>query len=106
MGTYEVHWPHSAIGACNTPYQYQSPFYDGVFCNWNDAVAQAVTSDAQNLSMQLVFSRKSLLSSMTRTTTTPTLCVVLSLILTSGQMLPHTPVRPLVQVAITPSAQS
>merc|ERR1711953_200690 len=24
-------------------------FYDGVFCNWNDAAAQAVTSDAQNL---------------------------------------------------------
>jgi len=31
--TYEVHWPHSAAGACGTPYQYQTPFYDGVFCN-------------------------------------------------------------------------
>jgi len=31
--TYEVHWPHSAAGACNTPHQYQTPFYDGVFCN-------------------------------------------------------------------------
>jgi len=31
--TYEVHWPHSAVGACNTPNQYQTPFYDGVFCN-------------------------------------------------------------------------
>merc|ERR1712087_445208 len=31
--TYEVHWPHSKAGACGTPYQYQSPFYDGVFCN-------------------------------------------------------------------------
>jgi hypothetical protein len=30
--TYEVHWPHSSLGACGTPYQYQSPFYDGVFC--------------------------------------------------------------------------
>jgi len=30
--TYEVHWPHSAAGACNTPYQFQTPFYDGVFC--------------------------------------------------------------------------
>ena len=30
--TYEVHWPHSAAGACGTPDQYQSPFYDGVFC--------------------------------------------------------------------------
>merc|ERR1712151_257410 len=30
--TYEVHWPHSAAGMCGTPWQYQSPFYDGVFC--------------------------------------------------------------------------
>ena len=30
--TYEVHWPHSAAGARNTPWQYQTPFYDGVFC--------------------------------------------------------------------------
>lgn len=30
--TYEVHWPHSAAGACGTPNQYQTPFYDGVFC--------------------------------------------------------------------------
>lgn len=30
--TYEVHWPHSAAGACGTIDQYQSPFYDGVFC--------------------------------------------------------------------------
>ena len=30
--TYEVHWPHSAAGACNTSNQYQTPFYDGVFC--------------------------------------------------------------------------
>jgi len=30
--TYEVHWPHSAAGACGTDWQYQSPFYDGVFC--------------------------------------------------------------------------
>jgi len=30
--TYEVHWPHSALGACGTPNQYQHPFYDGVFC--------------------------------------------------------------------------
>jgi len=33
--TYEVHWPHSAAGACGTPYQYQTPFYDGVFCKDN-----------------------------------------------------------------------
>jgi len=31
--TYEVHWPHSAAGSCGTPNQYQTPFYDGVFCN-------------------------------------------------------------------------
>ena len=30
--TYEVHWPHSAAGACGTLNQYQTPFYDGVFC--------------------------------------------------------------------------
>jgi len=32
--TYEVHWPHSNMGACGTPNQYQYPFYDGVFCNF------------------------------------------------------------------------
>mmetsp|Transcript_22934 Transcript_22934/g.33992 ORF Transcript_22934/g.33992 Transcript_22934/m.33992 type:complete len:446 (-) Transcript_22934:314-1651(-) len=31
--TYEVHWPHSSAGACGTPNQFQTPFYDGVFCN-------------------------------------------------------------------------
>ena len=31
--TYEVHWPHSAAGACGTKWQMQTPFYDGVFCN-------------------------------------------------------------------------
>ena len=24
-----MHWPHSAAGACGTPNQYQTPFYDG-----------------------------------------------------------------------------
>ena len=24
--TYEVHWPHSEMGACNTKWQYQYPF--------------------------------------------------------------------------------
>jgi len=32
--TYEVHWPHSSMGACHTPNQYQTPFYDGVFCHF------------------------------------------------------------------------
>jgi hypothetical protein len=41
--TYEVHWPHSAAGACGTPYQYQSPFYDGVFCNFVAAYTAANT---------------------------------------------------------------
>ena len=27
-----MHWPHSAAGACGTEWQYQTPFYDGVFC--------------------------------------------------------------------------
>ena len=31
--TYEVHWPHSAAGACGTLDQFQTPFYDGVFCS-------------------------------------------------------------------------
>jgi len=31
--TYEVHWPHSSMGDCNTKWQYQTPFYDGVFCH-------------------------------------------------------------------------
>jgi hypothetical protein len=30
--TYEVHYPHSAAGACGTEWQYQTLFYDGVFC--------------------------------------------------------------------------
>ena len=28
-----MHWPHSAAGDCGTVNQYQTPFYDGVFCN-------------------------------------------------------------------------
>jgi hypothetical protein len=41
--TYEVHWPNSAAGACGTPNQYQTPFYDGVFCTdgiLNDTASQ------------------------------------------------------------------
>jgi len=30
--TYEIHWPHSAAGDCGTEWQYQYPFYVGVFC--------------------------------------------------------------------------
>jgi hypothetical protein len=43
--TYEVHWPSSGLGACNTPYQYQSKFYDGVFCRF-DAATQTPGQDA------------------------------------------------------------
>merc|ERR1719238_900780 len=27
--TYEFHWPHSSLGACQTPWQYQYHFLDG-----------------------------------------------------------------------------
>jgi hypothetical protein len=53
--TYEVHWPHSALGACHTPHQYQYPFYDGVFCHFNGTVHGAggasdlFASDGQGL---------------------------------------------------------
>jgi len=54
--TYEVHWPHSAAGDCTTPNQYQTPFYDGVFCNLDEetffglpaqSIANAVGVQAQ-----------------------------------------------------------
>ena len=37
--TYEVHWPHSAAGACGTKWQFQSPFYDGVLCKDDDVLS-------------------------------------------------------------------
>jgi len=30
--SYEIHWPHSSIGACQTEWQLQYPFMDGVLC--------------------------------------------------------------------------
>jgi len=39
--TYEVHWPHSAAGMCGSEWQYQTPFYDGVFCK--DGVINILT---------------------------------------------------------------
>jgi len=45
--TYEVHWPHSKLGACHTPFQFQSPFYDGVFCTFAVAHANAIAANAQ-----------------------------------------------------------
>ena len=47
--TYEVHWPHSAGGACGTVNQYQTPFYDGVFCNGGDL---AKTGSGFNIGVQ------------------------------------------------------
>jgi len=43
--TYEVHWPHSALGACGTVWQYQSKFYDGVFCHSTPAKLQGTGGD-------------------------------------------------------------
>ena len=45
--TYEVHWPHSAAGDCGTPFQYQTPFYDGVFC-----LDGIITDTAQQIGVQ------------------------------------------------------
>jgi len=45
--TYEVHWPHSAAGACGSVNQFQSPFYDGVFCNL--PVATFLTLNTQDV---------------------------------------------------------
>ena len=49
--TYEFHWPHSSLGACQTPWQYQYHFLDGVYCKatmggltYGEAAA-ALTSD-------------------------------------------------------------
>jgi hypothetical protein len=56
--TYEIHWPHSTVGACNTPYQYQTPFYDGVFCGIANSDATTFVQDsgaaavAQNVGVQ------------------------------------------------------
>ncbi|KAL7532985.1 hypothetical protein ACHAXR_004974 [Thalassiosira sp. AJA248-18] len=52
--TYEVHWPHSTKGACNSPWQYQTPFYDGVFCNlpMEDLVTLKPQDIASNVGVQ------------------------------------------------------
>jgi len=47
--TYEVHWPHSALGACGTQNQYQTPFYDGVFCNLAGALQSGLQLTPQNI---------------------------------------------------------
>jgi hypothetical protein len=52
--SYEVHWPHSSKGACNSPWQYQTPFYDGVFCNlpMEDLVTLQPQDIASNVGVQ------------------------------------------------------
>jgi hypothetical protein len=52
--TYEVHWPHSALGACGTPNQYQYPFYDGVFCGATAELLGSLTAQdiASNVGVQ------------------------------------------------------
>jgi hypothetical protein len=53
--TYEVHWPHSTMGACGTPNQYQSPFYDGVFCHFDtllNSQLPAAQAIAENVGVQ------------------------------------------------------
>eukprot|EP00984_Skeletonema_dohrnii_P003215 scaffold1067_cov148-Skeletonema_dohrnii-CCMP3373.AAC.1 len=47
--TYEVHWPHSSVGDCGTVNQYQTPFYDGVFCNLSMEQFAAIAVDPQNI---------------------------------------------------------
>lgn len=45
--TYELHWPNSNLGLCDTEWQYQTPFMDGVLCKANEfrfTPAQAVDS--------------------------------------------------------------
>jgi hypothetical protein len=47
--TYEVHWPHSKLGACKSVNQYQTPFYDGVFCNLGAALDGGLQLTPQNI---------------------------------------------------------
>ena len=49
--TYEVHWPHSVAGACNTPNQYQTPFYDEVFCR-DDIISLKPLNTWQKIGVQ------------------------------------------------------
>jgi len=49
--TYEIHWPHSAAGACGTKWQYQTPFYDGVFCR-DDVISVVPLNTYENIGVQ------------------------------------------------------
>ncbi len=46
--TYEVHWPHSAAGACGTLDQYQTPFKDGVFCNLDETTLGLLSAQVRS----------------------------------------------------------
>ncbi len=57
--TYEVHWPYSNLGMCGTPWQYQSPFMNGVLCKANagglspaDAVASVFDTKSTKIGVQ------------------------------------------------------
>merc|ERR1712023_327455 len=50
--TYEVHWPHSALGDCGTPNQYQSPSSDGVFCPF-DTLLNSTLPPAQAIALNV-----------------------------------------------------
>ena len=61
--TYEVHWPHSAAGACGSRWQHQTPFYDGLLCD--DAAVTGVANAGLEANLALaigveaqVFSRQ------------------------------------------------
>ena len=60
--TYEVHWPHSPLVPVElSTNQYQTPFYDGVFCNL--PMEAFVTLGAQDIASAVgVHGRSSLLS--------------------------------------------
>merc|ERR1719182_815075 len=42
----EFHWPHSSLGACQTPWQYQYHFLDGVYCKATQAGVDIATAAA------------------------------------------------------------
>ena len=55
--TYEFHWPHSSLGACQTPWQYQYHFLDGVLCgatmgNVDIATAAALLGDKTHIGVE------------------------------------------------------
>jgi len=52
--TCEVHWPHSAAGSCGTQWQFQTPFYDGVFSRRGQSgVDLSLTNTWTNIGVQV-----------------------------------------------------